>query len=220
MNKIKFKKIILIISIMTASLLILTSCGDLITKVEPEETEVEETNVVKEEPEEKEEEDKKEPEEEPQVSELEGERYAIVSDVDLSRVEDTLQKPENLQKGEVVYIHRIENGLAFVDVIRDFGDLPLTFEPHGGYIPAENLILNPTEDNYKDKSITFHVKPGNIRGTETITNNEVEIKGDVYVVAQEIEDDQILIIQPGGAHSAWISKNDTDFDFTRFTGYK
>ncbi|NLW43289.1 MAG: hypothetical protein GXY89_09165, partial [Tissierellia bacterium] len=45
-------------------------------------------------------------------------------------------------------------------------------------------------------------------------------KGDVYVVAQEIEDDQILIIQPGGAHSAWISKNDTDFDFTRFTGYK
>ncbi|MFB0971787.1 MAG: hypothetical protein GX666_12010 [Tissierellia bacterium] len=214
MKTFKFNRLILIISTLTVGLLVLTSCGDIITKVEPEEPETKETTVVEEEPEEIE-----EPKEEPRVSELEGERYAIISDVDLSRVDENLQKPENLQKGGVVYIHRIENGLAFIDIIRDFGDVVLNYDSFRGYIPAENLILNPTEEDYKDKAITFHIKPGEVSAKETVTNNEIEISGGSYATALEIEDDQILIAQAGGGHSVWISKDDVDFDFSGFTGY-
>ena len=218
MKNFKFNRLILIISILTVGLLVLTSCGDLITKVEQEDPEVEETTVVEEEPEEKEEES----EEEPKVSELEGDRYAIVIDTDLSRVDENLQKPQDFQKGGVVYIHRIENGLAFVDVIGGVGEAIIDsrdYDPYRGYIPAENLILNPTEEDYEDKSITFHIKPGKINAKETVTNNEIEIFGDGYTIALEIEDDQILIPQAGGAHSVWISKDDVDYDFSGFTGY-
>lgn len=210
----KYKKLLLIISIMIGSLLILASCGDLVTKVEPEKTETE----VSEETEKSEE----KPEEDTKSPELEGERHAILIDTDLSRVGDNLQKPERLQKGDVVYIQEIADGMAKVEVIRHFGDAPLDFEAERGFVPLENLILNPTKEDYEKNSKAFHVLPGEIKGTETVTNREVTLiqTDGFYTVAEEIEEDQILIPQAGGAHSVWISKEFVDFDFSGFTGYE
>ncbi len=219
MNR-KFKNILLLISLLMAGLLVLTSCGDLVTKVEPEETKTE-TEVLEEGKEKTPEEISKEPEEKPSET-LEGDRYAILIDTDLSRVESDKKTPEDLRKGDVVYIYKVEDGMAYVDVIRHFGDAPLDFNKEEGYIPLENLILNPTPEDFENNSRAFHVKSGEIKGTETVTNREVTLiqTDGFYTVAEEIEEDKILIPQAGGAHSVWISKEDTDFDFSGFTGYE
>lgn len=222
MNR-KFRNILLSMSILIVGLLMLTACGDLITKVEPEETETK--TEVAEEVEEETPEEKEKPEEElkeiPSET-IEGDRYAILIDTDLSRVESGKKTPERLHKGDVVYIYRVEGGMAYVDVIRHFGDAPLNFNAEEGFIPLENLILNPTLEDFEKNSKAFHVKAGEIKGIETVTNKEVTlIQSDgFYTVAEEIEEDKILIPQAGGAHSVWISKEDTDFDFSGFTGYQ
>lgn len=219
----KEKRFLLIISILIVNLLILTSCGGLITKIDGEaEKEVVEVEGLEE----------KEGQEE-EVEEVGAEssnistenRIAIVDDADLSRLDESLPTPADLREGDVVYIDHVEEGVAFVEVIRFFGEAVEDFSFVQGYIPLENLILNPTEEDFEDEAKTFRLKSGIIKGRETITNLEIEIEieegaQNIYTEALEEEDDYILIPQAGGAHSVWISKDDVDFDFSGFEIHK
>ncbi len=131
--------------------------------------------------------------------------------------------PEGLKKGEVGIIKKVEGNLLDIDSLRPAGDVLDDWSFAIGFVPKENVIINPSLKDLESLSSIYRLKVGQMKLTDSVTG-EVSFdtidtsNGGIFRKAIKKEKDRILIELPGGANPAWVSRNDVNQSLEYFIG--
>lgn len=145
--------------------------------------------------------------------------YVLVNDANLDNLDENLERPQDLNVGDVGLILEDEGELLLVDFIRPVGDLPEDWSFARGYVPKENTIINPSEDDLKEFSNVARLKDGEITLEDSLNGDEFTEEGNKYVNIVDRENDRLLIEMSGGRNNAWVSTSDVDYNLEHFDGY-
>lgn len=123
-----------------------------------------------------------------------------------------IQKPLDLEVGEIAYVKNIYKDLAYVVLLRPMEPLD---ESSVGYIPINNLKFAYSPEEIKEISKYCHVIKDNTPVYENPNGKIIKNINSQYIMIEKRQKDWLLISQKGGDVSVWIKDEDIDYDFSR-----
>ncbi|MDO5725206.1 MAG: copper amine oxidase N-terminal domain-containing protein [Tissierellia bacterium] len=145
-------------------------------------------------------------------------RFVLINNSNLSKVDNDKKTPESLKVGDIGLIMKTEGNLLYLNLIKPVGDAIDDWSFAEGYVPKENCILNPRDQELEILSNVCRLRNGEIQVTDSVNGKSYMVDGNRFVKIKKIEKDRILIELPGGANDAWVTKNNVDFNFEYFIG--
>ena len=110
-----------------------------------------------------------------------------------------IQKPLDLEVGEIAYVKNIYKDLAYVVLLRPMEPLKFAYSP----------------EEIKEISKYCHVIKDNTPVYENPNGKIIKNINSQYIMIEKRQKDWLLISQKGGDVSVWIKDEDIDYDFSR-----
>lgn len=145
-------------------------------------------------------------------------RFVLINSIDVSSSKGDKKSPESLRIGDVGLILKSEGDYLYIDLIKPQGEATEDWSFAKGYVLKKDCILNPRPNELDLISNVCRLKNGQIKVQDSINGETYEVDGNRFANIKRKEKNQLLIEMPGGANSAWVSKNDVDFGLEYFTG--
>ena len=145
-------------------------------------------------------------------------RFVLINSIDVSSSKGDKKSPESLRIGDVGLILKSEGDYLYIDLIKPQGEAIEDWSFAKGYVLKKDCILNPRPNELDLISNVCRLKNGQIKVQDSINGETYEVDGNRFANIKRKEKNQLLIEMPGGANSAWVSKNDVDFVLEYFTG--
>lgn len=145
---------------------------------------------------------------------------ALVMDSNLEKVEGAeketgkeLQKPMDLEVGEIAYVRNIYEDFAYVVLLRPM-------EPQAvdsvGYIPLDNLKFDYIPEEMEENSNYCHIIKDETPIYDEPNGKQMGTLMNEYTMVEKRQENWVLLGQKGGAKSGWVERENIDYDFSKF----